>query len=314
MIYRILITLFLTHSLFISLYGQNKHVEISSLLNEIKESINNLPKSPDNYFDSEYDFVFDENEYAITVTDIHFEKGSKKKRKDFNIYTLKLSDLDPNAILIDQDTTYNTAEIRFFTMNNTASITQRVSVSGKIRSTSYQDRMTLGKWDTPLVLIELEKIKDLFSKAIIRYYEGNLPKGIKTDIGPLKFFNVQNGTEEIKVIEIKQPEDESEAIYTIVEKMPLFKSSSNQEESNDLVNKYVKQKVKEDEFNAKGIIYISFVVNQSGEIEKINVLRGINSECDNKVIEYIKHMPTWTPGEQRGKKVKVQYTIPIKIK
>ncbi|NRB63358.1 MAG: energy transducer TonB [Saprospiraceae bacterium] len=304
----------MTLSTFLTSYGQTKQEKISSLLNEIKESINNLPKPPDNYFDSKYDFVFDDSEYLITVTDIHFEKGTKKKRKDFNIYTFKLSDLDPNAILLVEDSSNNTVEIRFFTMNNIAAITQRVSVSGKIRSTSYQDRMTLGKWDTPSVLIEIEKIKKLFSKVILSYYNGKLPEAISTDTGPLKFFSVQNASEEIKVIEIKQPKDESEAIYTIVEKMPLFDGSNNQKESTDLVNAYLKQKVKDEEFNVKGIVYISFIVNQKGETENVEVLRGINPNCDNKTIKYIEDMPKWTPGEQRGKKVKVKYTLPIKIK
>ena len=102
--------------------------------------------------------------------------------------------------------------------------------------------------------------------------------------------------------------------YTIVEKMPLFKGSTNQDESTELLYKYLEERVNEDEFNTKGTVIVRFIVNETGKTENIEVLRGINSKCDDKSIEYVKNMPIWTPGEEKGKKVKVQLSIAIKIK
>jgi len=102
--------------------------------------------------------------------------------------------------------------------------------------------------------------------------------------------------------------------YTIVEEMPLFDGAIDQDESNKKVNNYLEKGVKSDRHYKKGTVFISFVVNQDGRTENIKILRGINDKIDAKAIKYISEMPDWKAGEQRGKKIKVQYTFPIKFK
>ncbi len=59
-------------------------------------------------------------------------------------------------------------------------------------------------------------------------------------------------------------------------------------------------------------IFISFVVGTDGSLSEIKILRGINTALDNEVIRVVKSSK-WIPGEQDGKKVKVLYSLPIKI-
>lgn len=106
----------------------------------------------------------------------------------------------------------------------------------------------------------------------------------------------------------------SEEIYTKVEKMPLFIGSSNQDESNKLLYKYIEKKVNDDKLGTRGTVFVSFVVNENGRTENIEVLKGINSKCDESSVKYVENMPIWTPGEQKGKKVKVRLNIAIMIK
>ncbi|WP_262710290.1 energy transducer TonB [Mucilaginibacter psychrotolerans] len=66
-------------------------------------------------------------------------------------------------------------------------------------------------------------------------------------------------------------------------------------------------------FNAKvqGRIIITFVVEKDGTLSNIKVLRGIGSSCDEEAIRAIKACPPWLPGMQKGKPVRVQYSVPI---
>ena len=41
------------------------------------------------------------------------------------------------------------------------------------------------------------------------------------------------------------------------------------------------------------------------------VLRGVDPSLDKEALRVIGTMPKWTPGKQRGKPVRVKYTVPI---
>jgi len=61
----------------------------------------------------------------------------------------------------------------------------------------------------------------------------------------------------------------------------------------------------------EGRVYVGFDIDTDGSVINIKVLRGVNSELDAEAIRVIKSMPKWTPGKQRGKAVRVNYTLPI---
>jgi len=61
----------------------------------------------------------------------------------------------------------------------------------------------------------------------------------------------------------------------------------------------------------KGRVYIGFVVNETGNIENVKVLRGVAPSIDEEGIRVISMMPKWKPGKHRGENVCVAYTVPI---
>jgi len=65
------------------------------------------------------------------------------------------------------------------------------------------------------------------------------------------------------------------------------------------------------EMGEQGIVYVQFVVNKDGSIEKVKIMRGVSDALDDEAKRVVKRMPKWTPGEQAGKKVRVRYTLPI---
>lgn len=63
----------------------------------------------------------------------------------------------------------------------------------------------------------------------------------------------------------------------------------------------------------KGKIFLSFVVDKDGSIIDVKVIRGLGYGLDEEAIRVLKLCPSWTPGEQRGVKVKCKYSIPIAL-
>jgi len=62
-----------------------------------------------------------------------------------------------------------------------------------------------------------------------------------------------------------------------------------------------------------GTVYSRFVVEKDGSVSDVNVLKGIGGGCDEEVVRVVKLMPKWSPGLQEGKKVRVQFNLPVKF-
>lgn len=63
----------------------------------------------------------------------------------------------------------------------------------------------------------------------------------------------------------------------------------------------------------EGRVYIKAYIDTTGNVAMAEVLRGIGSGCDEAALEAVKKT-IFKPGEQRGKKVNVQVSIPIVFK
>lgn len=110
----------------------------------------------------------------------------------------------------------------------------------------------------------------------------------------------------------KTKSQKTDAPLTIAEQMPSFKGGEQ------AMMKFIQQNVKypEVERNAgiSGTCYITFVVEKSGKLSNIQVLRGVTGGkgCDKEAVRVISKMPKWNPGRQNGKLVRVQFNLPIK--
>lgn len=118
--------------------------------------------------------------------------------------------------------------------------------------------------------------------------------------------------EVIEVIEETPPAPVVEKIFDVVEEQPEFPGGTSK------MYEYLRNNIKYPpmarESGIQGTVYVQFVVGKNGSIEDINVLRGIGGGCDEEAVRVVKAMPKWTPGKQRGKAVKVRFTLPIKFR
>ena len=68
------------------------------------------------------------------------------------------------------------------------------------------------------------------------------------------------------------------------------------------------------ENGVQGRVIVQFVVNKDGSIVDPVVLRSVDPYLDKEAIRVVKSMPKWKPGEQRGKPVRVKFTLPVMFK
>ena len=61
----------------------------------------------------------------------------------------------------------------------------------------------------------------------------------------------------------------------------------------------------------QGRVTVQFVVNKDGSIVDAKVIRGVDPYLDKEALRVIGTMPKWKPGMQRGKPVRVKYTVPV---
>ena len=114
-------------------------------------------------------------------------------------------------------------------------------------------------------------------------------------------------------VEAPVEEEEEEVVFVIVESMPEF--PGGQQALFKYLSENVKYPVIAQENGIQGRVICQFVVNKDGSIVDVEVVRsGGDPSLDKEAIRVIKSMPKWKPGKQRGKPVRVKYTVPVNFK
>ena len=119
---------------------------------------------------------------------------------------------------------------------------------------------------------------------------------------------------EVKHVEVvlEEEEPEEETIFQVVEVMPEFPGGMA------ACLKYLSQNIKYPvmarENGIQGRVIVQFVVNSDGSIVDPMVVRSVDPSLDREALRVIQSMPKWKPGQQRGKAVRVRYTVPVTFK
>lgn len=66
-------------------------------------------------------------------------------------------------------------------------------------------------------------------------------------------------------------------------------------------------------FNQKiqGRVIVTFVVERDGSISDAKIINSIHPLLDEEALRVVNNMPKWIPGMQKGKTLRVKYTMPI---
>jgi TonB family protein len=100
-------------------------------------------------------------------------------------------------------------------------------------------------------------------------------------------------------------------VYMFCEKMPEFQGGETAFIS--YIRKHVNYPPNAVSDKIEGRVVMKFVVNASGEISDVQVLRRIRDDLDKECLRVFSGMPKWKPGLIAGKPVSVSYSIPVRF-
>lgn len=111
---------------------------------------------------------------------------------------------------------------------------------------------------------------------------------------------------------ILQSNPQEEVVYESAEKMPEFNGGINA-----LFN-YLSTSIhypKDAEKNKiEGRVLVNFIVEKDGSVSHVEVQQKAYPTLDQEAVRVVKEMPTWKPGTNKGKPVRVKYALPIMFK
>jgi len=107
----------------------------------------------------------------------------------------------------------------------------------------------------------------------------------------------------------KEQEEEESQVFFIVEEMPEFPGGEA------ALRRFIANSIKypqiAQENGIQGKVFVQFVVERDGSVSNASIARGVDPSLDREALRVVNSLPNWKPGKQRGKPVKVSYTVPI---
>ena len=125
------------------------------------------------------------------------------------------------------------------------------------------------------------------------------------------------------IIEDIEVEDEFEDIdvpFAVIEDVPIFPGCESVAKSQrracfqEQMNKHIRRNFRypeiAQEMGIQGRVYVNFIISKDGSITNIR-MRGPDKNLENEAARIIGRRPKMTPGKQRGRAVRVPFSIPI---
>ena len=104
----------------------------------------------------------------------------------------------------------------------------------------------------------------------------------------------------------QQSVQDQEGNYLVCEKMPEIEGGLK------ALQKKVRYPLQAKAMGVQGVVYVQFIVNTEGDVENPIVIRKLGAGCDEEALRVLKKTK-FSPGYDKGKAVKVRFTLPIRF-
>ena len=129
-----------------------------------------------------------------------------------------------------------------------------------------------------------------------------------------------NEEEIIEIVEVEEEELDIDVPFAVIEDVPIFpgcervKKSERRNCFQEKMNKHIRKNFRypeiAQEMGIQGRVYVNFIIAKDGRITNIR-MRGPDKNLENEAQRIIAKLPSMTPGKQRGRPVRVPFSIPI---
>ena len=102
-------------------------------------------------------------------------------------------------------------------------------------------------------------------------------------------------------------------IYTVVEQNPEF--PGGEDALIQWLGTHVQYPEEAREKGLQGRVLVTFVVEKDGSIGNVRVVKSKPEMAllEEEAVRLVRAMPKWKPGKSHGKKVRVQFNLPIQF-
>ena len=123
---------------------------------------------------------------------------------------------------------------------------------------------------------------------------------------------------EIEEVEVEEIDEDISVPFAVIEDVPVFpgcegasdKKACFQEQMQKHIRKHFRYPEIAQEMGVQGRVNVMFVIQKDGSIGGIK-MRGPDKNLEAEALRIIELLPDMTPGKQRGRPVKVPFSIPI---
>ena len=129
-----------------------------------------------------------------------------------------------------------------------------------------------------------------------------------------------NEDEIVEIVEVEEEYDDIDVPFAVIEDVPIFpgcEKVSKSERRNcfqEKMNKHIRKNFRypeiAQEMGIQGRVYVNFIIAKDGQITNIR-MRGPDKNLEKEAKRIIAKLPNMTPGKQRGRPVRVPFSIPI---
>ncbi len=141
------------------------------------------------------------------------------------------------------------------------------------------------------------------------YYNENEEEEQKIDftVGEVMLFRTQLKDHPFKVIV------GSDTIVAVLDRPPLF--LVGQSRLNEIIHNEISAPFHKPKDKIKGSVFVEFTIDSTGTTSNYHVLKGLSAGCNFEAMRIVTSLPNnWLPGIYNGKRVSVNYIIPIQFK
>ncbi len=179
------------------------------------------------------------------------------------------------------------------------------TTTGRLVAAGFQQGMTYGDW----IGVNDEGKTFMFKKQEEPKVE--LKEAATEQLVEVEEFEMEEAPSPVERV-VEAPPPGNDEVYKVVEQPPVFPGGE------PAMLKYLSDNLKYPpiamENAIQGKVVIQFIIEKDGSLSNAQIVRDIGGGCGQEALRLVQVMPKWTQGKQRGRTVRVEYTLPIAFK
>ncbi len=126
---------------------------------------------------------------------------------------------------------------------------------------------------------------------------------------------------EVEDVEVEEVDEDIDVPFAVIEDVPIFPGCEGASDKRACFNEMMQTHIRKNfrypevaqEMGIQGRVSVLFTIQKDGSIGNIR-LRGPDKNLEEEARRIIEKLPKMTPGKQRGRPVRVPFSIPIMFK